>query len=82
MGNQLEQTKQKPFCFRVFRVTKKGTREMKDACGIEEVILQENGIIRNEDGMIIGRLVEDINAFAEKHYQRGYEDGLRKAQEK
>jgi hypothetical protein len=61
---------------------KKGTREMKEACGIEEVILQENGIIRNEDGMIIGRLVQDINAFAEKHYQRGYEDGLRKAQEK
>jgi multidrug resistance efflux pump len=28
MGNKLEQTKQKPFCFRVFRVTKKGTREM------------------------------------------------------
>ena len=55
---------------------------MKDACGIEEVILQENGIIRNEDGMIIGRLVQDINAFAEKYYQRGYEDGLRKAQEK
>jgi hypothetical protein len=25
----LEQTKQKPFCFRVFGVTKKGTREMK-----------------------------------------------------
>ena len=55
---------------------------MKDACGIEEVILQENGIIRNEDGMIIGRLVQNINAFAEKHYQRGYEDSLRKAQEK
>jgi hypothetical protein len=54
---------------------------MKDACGIEEVTLQENGIIRNEDGMIIGRLVQDINAFAEKHYQRGYEDGLRKARE-
>jgi hypothetical protein len=29
MGNKLEQTKQKPFCFRVFRVTKKGTRKMK-----------------------------------------------------
>jgi hypothetical protein len=55
---------------------------MKDACGIEEVILQENGIVRNEEGKIIGRLIEDINAFAEKHYQRGYNDGLRKAQEK
>ena len=54
---------------------------MNDACGIEEVILQENGIVRNQDGKIIGRLVEDINDFAEKYYQRGYNDGLRKAQE-
>ena len=55
---------------------------MNDACGIEEVILQENGIVRNQNGKIIGRLVEDINDFAEKYYQRGYNDGLRKAQEK
>lgn len=53
---------------------------MNDDCQIEEVILQENGIIRDKTGMFIGRIVEDTNAFAEKHYQRGYEAGLYKAE--
>ena len=52
---------------------------MNDACGTAEVILQDNGIIRDKTGMFIGRLIEDTDAFAEKHYQRGYEAGLHKA---
>jgi len=40
MGNKLEQTKQKPFCFRVFKVTKKGTREMKDDYALPLIVIR------------------------------------------
>lgn len=42
-----------------------------DACSTQTVILQENGIIRNSDGIIIGRLVKDTNELALNHKRRG-----------
>lgn len=47
---------------------------MNDVCAITEVILQENGIIRDKDGKFLGRLVEDTDAFALKYIKRGLLD--------
>lgn len=35
------------------------------------VILQSNGIIRDENHVFIGRLVEDVDALCEEHRERG-----------
>lgn len=45
---------------------------MADCIAVKQVTLQENGIIRDQDGNLLGRLVEDVDALCEKHYQRGY----------
>lgn len=44
---------------------------MTDSIQCFEVTLQENGIVRNKDGLIIGRLVEDVDALCEEHQRRG-----------
>lgn len=44
---------------------------MNEICGITEVILQDNGIIRDMDGNFLGRLIEDVDAYAIKHHKRG-----------
>ena len=49
---------------------------MGDICKSENVELQENGIIRNDSGTIIGRLIktEDLNKL--KQERREYKDYL------
>jgi hypothetical protein len=42
-----------------------------DSCQTSNVILQENGIIRDSNGKFLGRLVEDTDEFALKHHKRG-----------
>jgi hypothetical protein len=54
---------------------------MSDHCETMEVILQENNIVRDKEGNIIGHLIEDIDKFAEKHYNRGFNSGWNEAQE-
>ena len=44
---------------------------MNDTCWTQQVTLQENGIIRNANGEIIGHLVENIDAMCDIHYERG-----------
>lgn len=44
---------------------------MNDYCRIDPVFLQENGIIRDENGKFLGRLIEDTDAFAIEHHKRG-----------
>lgn len=44
---------------------------MSDSIPTLQVTLQENGIIRDDKGNYLGRLVEDIDSLSDKHYQRG-----------
>lgn len=44
---------------------------MNDSCETQEVILQENGIIRDKSGKFLGRMVKDIDAMCEEQYNRG-----------
>lgn len=46
-----------------------------DECKITQVDLQENGIVRDKNGVIIGRLVEDVDALCDKYYARGFAAG-------
>ena len=50
---------------------------MNESIATSQVTLQENGIIRDGKGIIIGRLVADTNALCEEHYQRGFNAGSR-----
>lgn len=53
---------------------------MNDMCMTEQVILQENGIIRDGQGKIIGHLIKDVDTLCENHYKRGYAAGLHRAE--
>ena len=44
---------------------------MTDSCETQQVILQENGIIRDASGKFLGRMVEDIDSMCEEQYRRG-----------
>ena len=44
---------------------------MNDSCETQQVILQENGIIRDASGKFLGRMVEDIDSVCEEQYRRG-----------
>lgn len=48
---------------------------MGDVCKVEKVELQENGIVRNSEGRIIGHLVSDLDALCGEHNKRGYKQG-------
>ena len=54
---------------------------MNTSIATQQVTLQENGIIRDGKGNYLGRIVEDIDALCEKHYQRGRKSGRAEALE-
>lgn len=51
-----------------------------DFCPTEQVTLQENGIVRNAQGTIIGRLVVDVDELCDRHNKIGYKQGYRAGQ--
>jgi len=46
----------------------------------KQVTLQENGIVRNAQGVIIGHFVEDLDELCAKHNKIGYKQGYRAGQ--
>jgi hypothetical protein len=52
----------------------------QETCKTEQVTLQENGIVRNAQGVIIGHLVEDLDELCAKHNKIGYKHGYRAGQ--
>jgi hypothetical protein len=52
----------------------------QEICKTEQVTLQENGIVRNAQGVIIGHLVEDLDELCAKHNKIGYKQGYRAGQ--
>lgn len=48
-----------------------------DVCATEQVTLQENGIVRNAQGTIIGHLVADLDELCATHNKIGYKQGYR-----
>ncbi len=53
---------------------------MNETIATEEVILQENGIIRSKNGKILGHLIEHYNEFVDRHYNRGLQDAAKRVQ--
>jgi hypothetical protein len=51
-----------------------------DTCATEQVTLQENDIVRNAQGVIIGHLVRDLNELCGRHNKSGYKQGYRAGQ--
>lgn len=51
-----------------------------DTCATEQVTLQENDIVRNAQGVIIGRLVRDLDELCACHNRIGYKQGYRAGQ--
>lgn len=52
---------------------------MNSSIATQQVVLQENGIIRDGKGNFLGRIVEDFDGLCREHYRRGRESGLREA---